>query len=155
MNSPTALRDQIRLPVIGAPMFLVSGPQLVVAQCAAGIIGTFPSLNARPQEQLHEWITRIDVTTQEDQKLVDSLPARGFVPIYSKESFTPDGESRFDVVYAKPLEVAAWEYRKYNDEEFRRKDRELRDRGYELVCHQGPYRVNGILWHNCIWHKNR
>ncbi|MFJ3462233.1 NAD(P)H-dependent flavin oxidoreductase [Achromobacter spanius] len=60
MNPPSALRDQIRLPVIGAPMFLVSGPQLVVAQCAAGIIGTFPSLNARPQEQLHEWITRIE-----------------------------------------------------------------------------------------------
>ena len=60
MNPPPPLRDQIRLPVIGAPMFLVSGPQLVVAQCAAGIIGTFPSLNARPQEQLHEWITRIE-----------------------------------------------------------------------------------------------
>lgn len=60
MNPPPALRDQIRLPVIGAPMFLVSGPQLVVAQCAAGIIGTFPSLNARPQEQLHAWITQIE-----------------------------------------------------------------------------------------------
>ena len=60
MNPPSALRDQIRLPVIGAPMFLVSGPQLVIAQCAAGIIGTFPSLNARPQEQLHAWITRIE-----------------------------------------------------------------------------------------------
>ncbi|EHK67758.1 NAD(P)H-dependent flavin oxidoreductase [Achromobacter arsenitoxydans] len=60
MNPLLALRAQTRLPVIGAPMFLVSGPQLVVAQCAAGIIGTFPSLNARPQEQLHEWITRIE-----------------------------------------------------------------------------------------------
>lgn len=60
MNPPSALRDQIRLPLIGAPMFLVSGPKLVVAQCAAGIIGTFPSLNARPQAQLHEWITRIE-----------------------------------------------------------------------------------------------
>ncbi|MEN4922066.1 nitronate monooxygenase family protein [Achromobacter spanius] len=60
MNPPLALRAQTRLPVIGAPMFLVSGPQLVVAQCAAGIIGTFPSLNARPQEQLHDWITRIE-----------------------------------------------------------------------------------------------
>ena len=57
---PSALRTQTRLPVIGAPMFLVSGPDLVAAQCGAGIIGTFPSLNARPQEQLHEWITRIE-----------------------------------------------------------------------------------------------
>ena len=60
MNPPLALHAQTRLPVIGAPMFLVSGPDLVVAQCAAGIIGTFPSLNARPQEQLHDWLTRIE-----------------------------------------------------------------------------------------------
>ncbi len=60
MNPPLALHAQTRLPVIGAPMFLVSGPALVVAQCAAGIIGTFPSLNARPQEQLHEWISSIE-----------------------------------------------------------------------------------------------
>ncbi|WP_447917897.1 NAD(P)H-dependent flavin oxidoreductase [Achromobacter aegrifaciens] len=60
MNPPLALHAQTRLPVIGAPMFLVSGPELVVAQCAAGIIGTFPSLNARPQDQLHDWLTRIE-----------------------------------------------------------------------------------------------
>ncbi|MGE8635345.1 MAG: nitronate monooxygenase, partial [Achromobacter piechaudii] len=60
MHPPLALRAQTRLPIIGAPMFLVSGPELVVAQCAAGIIGTFPSLNARPQEQLQDWITRIE-----------------------------------------------------------------------------------------------
>ena len=60
MHPPLALQAQTRLPIIGAPMFLVSGPELVVAQCAAGIIGTFPSLNARPQEQLHEWISRIE-----------------------------------------------------------------------------------------------
>ncbi|MGS1105484.1 NAD(P)H-dependent flavin oxidoreductase [Achromobacter anxifer] len=60
MNPPLALHAQTRLPVICAPMFLVSGPDLVVAQCAAGIIGTFPSLNARPQEQLHDWLTRIE-----------------------------------------------------------------------------------------------
>lgn len=54
------LRATTRLPVIGAPMFLVSGPDLVVAQCAAGIIGTFPSLNARPQQALGDWLTRIE-----------------------------------------------------------------------------------------------
>ena len=60
MPAPTALAAQTRLPVICAPMFLVSGPELVIAQCAAGVIGTFPSLNARPQEQLHEWLERIE-----------------------------------------------------------------------------------------------
>lgn len=49
-----------RLPVIGAPMFLASGVDLVIAQCRAGIIGTFPTLNARPQEELDCWLTRIE-----------------------------------------------------------------------------------------------
>ena len=54
------LRANTRLPVIGAPMFLVSGPDLVIAQCTAGIVGTFPSLNARPQDALGDWLSRIE-----------------------------------------------------------------------------------------------
>ncbi len=53
------LKAATRLPVIGAPMFLVSGTDLVVAQCTAGVIGTFPTLNARPQEVLKDWLTNI------------------------------------------------------------------------------------------------
>lgn len=49
----------LRLPVIGAPMFIVSGPELAIAQCKAGIIGSFPALNARPEAMLDEWLTRI------------------------------------------------------------------------------------------------
>ncbi len=49
----------LTIPVVGAPMFLVSGPELVIAQCAAGIVGSFPSLNARPETALTEWIARI------------------------------------------------------------------------------------------------
>lgn len=49
----------LSLPVIGAPLFIVSGPELVIAQCRAGIIGSFPSLNARPQEELDRWIAMI------------------------------------------------------------------------------------------------
>lgn len=59
MPNLQALQQSLRLPVIAAPMFLVSGPELVIAQCTAGIIGTFPSLNARPQEALNDWITQI------------------------------------------------------------------------------------------------
>jgi nitronate monooxygenase len=51
--------DRLRLPVIAAPMFLVSGPDLVIAQCKAGIVGSFPALNARPASQLDEWLHRI------------------------------------------------------------------------------------------------
>jgi nitronate monooxygenase len=53
------LRAQTALPVIAAPMFLVSGPELVVAQCTSGVIGSFPALNARPEELLDEWLARI------------------------------------------------------------------------------------------------
>ncbi|WP_102225175.1 NAD(P)H-dependent flavin oxidoreductase [Acidimangrovimonas sediminis] len=55
-----SLRAAARLPIIGAPMFLASGVDLVVAQCAAGVIGTFPALNARPQEELSRWLTEIE-----------------------------------------------------------------------------------------------
>jgi nitronate monooxygenase len=53
------LFDRLRLPVIGSPLFIVSNPDLVIAQCKAGIVGSFPALNARPQSQLDEWLHRI------------------------------------------------------------------------------------------------
>jgi nitronate monooxygenase len=54
-----ALFSRLRLPVIGAPLFIVSNPDLVIAQCKAGIVGSFPALNARPQSLLDEWLHRI------------------------------------------------------------------------------------------------
>ena len=51
--------DRLRLPIIGSPMFIVSGPELVIAQCKAGIVGSFPALNARPSGVLDEWLHRI------------------------------------------------------------------------------------------------
>ena len=59
MALPSLLQNRLRLPAIGAPMFIVSVPELVIAQCTAGIVGSFPALNARPKEQLEEWIVRI------------------------------------------------------------------------------------------------
>lgn len=53
------LFDTLRLPVIGSPLFIISGPELVIAQCKAGIVGSFPALNARPQSQLDEWLHQI------------------------------------------------------------------------------------------------
>ena len=54
-----AVFDTLRLPVVGAPLFIISHPPLVTAQCKAGIVGSFPALNARPKEQLDEWISQI------------------------------------------------------------------------------------------------
>ena len=59
MAIPQHIKENISMPVIGAPLFLISGPDLVIAQCKAGIIGSFPALNARPQHVLEEWIIRI------------------------------------------------------------------------------------------------
>src|SRR5262245_17902656 len=56
---PRVLRERLRLPVIAAPMFIISNPDLVLAQCKAGIVGSFPSLNARSTGQLAEWLARI------------------------------------------------------------------------------------------------
>lgn len=60
MTLAEKLRSQMSLPVIAAPMFIVSNPDLVVAQCTSGVIGSFPALNARPAEMLDEWLTRIE-----------------------------------------------------------------------------------------------
>lgn len=51
--------DRLRLPVIGSPLFIISGPELVISQCKAGIVGAFPALNARPQSLLVGWLHRI------------------------------------------------------------------------------------------------
>lgn len=59
MPLPAVLKDRLSIPVVGAPLFIVSGPELVIAQCKAGIVGSFPALNARPAHVLDEWLTRI------------------------------------------------------------------------------------------------
>ncbi|HEX2800466.1 MAG TPA: nitronate monooxygenase family protein [Phenylobacterium sp.] len=59
MALPPVLRDRLRLPAIGSPLFIISCPDLVIAQCKAGIVGAFPALNARPASLLDEWLHRI------------------------------------------------------------------------------------------------
>jgi nitronate monooxygenase len=58
MSLPTALQH-LSLPVIGSPLFIASGPKLVIEQCKAGIVGSFPALNARPAEMLDQWLNEI------------------------------------------------------------------------------------------------
>ena len=60
MSNVRRIFESLRVPVIGAPMFLVSGPELVIEQCRAGILGAFPALNARPQPELEVWLARIE-----------------------------------------------------------------------------------------------
>ncbi len=59
MSLPPVLQH-LRLPVICAPMFIAGNPKLVIAQCKAGVVGSFPALNARPKEALDQWLTEIE-----------------------------------------------------------------------------------------------
>ncbi len=59
MTLPAILQNRLSIPVVGSPLFIVSGPELVIAQCKAGIVGSFPALNARPVELLDKWLERI------------------------------------------------------------------------------------------------
>jgi nitronate monooxygenase len=78
MALPPVLRDRLRLPVIGSPLFIVSGPDLVIAQCKAGVVGSFPSLNARPVSQLDEWLARITEELADWDRAHPEAPAAPF-----------------------------------------------------------------------------
>ena len=70
------LKARMRLPVIGSPLFIISNPDLVIEQCKAGIVGSFPALNARPAEQLREWLDKITTELAEhDAKNPDAPSA--------------------------------------------------------------------------------
>ena len=72
------LKGRLKIPVVGAPLFIVSGPELVISQCKAGVVGSFPALNARPQEVLDQWLTKIkEELDKHNQKNPDS-PAAPF-----------------------------------------------------------------------------
>ena len=60
MSKLPAVLNHLPFPVIGSPLFIISNPKLVIAQCTAGVVGSMPALNARPAEQLEEWL--IDIT---------------------------------------------------------------------------------------------
>lgn len=77
MALPPILQN-LRLPLIGSPMFIVSGPELVIAQCKAGIVGSFPALNARPDHVLHEWLDRITTELGEYNEKNPDRPAAPF-----------------------------------------------------------------------------
>lgn len=69
------LKKRLSLPVIGAPMFLASGVDLVVAQCCAGIVGAFPALNARPAAELEKWLNQIETRLDAFEKDTGKMPA--------------------------------------------------------------------------------
>jgi len=76
MALPDILKQNLRIPVVGSPLFIISHPPLVLAQCKAGIVGSFPALNARPHSQLDEWLAEITETLADhDAKNPDAKAA--------------------------------------------------------------------------------
>jgi nitronate monooxygenase len=77
MALPAILRG-LRIPVVGAPLFIVSNPDLVIAQCCAGIVGSFPALNARPASELDAWLRRISEALDRHNQANPDRPAAPF-----------------------------------------------------------------------------
>ena len=76
MSIPKCMQGRLAAPVVGAPLFIISNPDLVIAQCKAGVVGSFPALNARPAEELDKWLTRIKAELAEhDAANPDNLSA--------------------------------------------------------------------------------
>nr|WP_145545787.1 nitronate monooxygenase family protein [Variovorax boronicumulans] len=78
MSLPPILSQRLRLPVVASPLFIISNPDLVIAQCKAGIVGSFPALNARPAEQLEVWLERITTELAEYDRLHPEAPSAPF-----------------------------------------------------------------------------
>lgn len=78
MALPDILKNHLRLPAIGAPLFIIANPALVIEQCKSGIIGAFPALNARTPEQLDEWLAQITEELQNYNQQHPSQPAAPF-----------------------------------------------------------------------------
>ena len=72
------LKGKLKIPVVGAPLFIVSGPELVISQCKAGVVGSFPALNARPQKVLDEWLIQIKEELDKHNQENPDSPAAPF-----------------------------------------------------------------------------
>lgn len=75
MALPESLSSRLRLPAVAAPLFIISNPDLVIEQCKAGVVGSFPSLNARPLEELERWLQRISSELEAYDKANPDAPS--------------------------------------------------------------------------------
>jgi nitronate monooxygenase len=106
---PPILRDRLRLPVIGSPLFIVSGPALVIAQCKAGIVGSFPSLNARPLSQLDEWLAEITEALAAHDAVHPEAPSAPFAvnQIVHKTNNRLDDDVQLCAKYKVPVVITS------------------------------------------------
>ena len=101
--------SKLPLPVIGAPLFIVSNPKLVIAQCKAGIVGSMPALNARPAEQLDEWLTEITEALAAYDRAHPDAPAAPFAvnQIVHKTNDRLEHDMAMCVKYKVPIVITS------------------------------------------------
>ncbi|WP_296448616.1 NAD(P)H-dependent flavin oxidoreductase [Rhodoferax sp. UBA5149] len=109
MSLPALLRNRLRLPVVGSPLFIISNPDLVIAQCKSGIVGSFPSLNARPKELFEEWLIRITTELAEHDRLHPGEPSAPFAvnQIVHKSNDRLDHDLALCVKYKVPIVITS------------------------------------------------
>ena len=104
-----AIFDRLRLPIIGSPLFIISGPDLVIAQCKAGIVGSFPALNARPQTLLDEWLHRITEELAAHNRANPDRPAAPFAvnQIVHKSNDRLEGDLAICAKWQVPITITS------------------------------------------------
>ena len=109
MALPNILKDKLRLPAVGAPLFIVSHPALVIAQCKAGIVGAFPALNARPISQLDEWLHEITEALAAHDRAHPERPAAPFAvnQIVHKSNARLEEDMALTVKWKAPIVITS------------------------------------------------
>ena len=109
MSRLPAHLDKLPLPIIGAPLFIVSTPRLVIAQCIAGVVGSMPALNARPASQLDEWLAEITETLAGYNRAHPERPAAPFAinQIVHKSNDRLDHDMQMSVKYKVPITITS------------------------------------------------
>ncbi len=109
MALPKILKENFSIPVMGAPLFIISNPDLVLAQCKAGVLGSFPALNARPQEVLDEWLSQITEELESYKKKHPELPVAPFSvnQIVHKSNVRLEKDMEMCVKYKVPVVITS------------------------------------------------
>ncbi len=140
MSRLPAVFNTLQLPVIGSPLFIISNPKLVIAQCIAGVVGSMPALNARPASQLDEWLAEITETLAAYNQAHPDRPAAPFAinQIVHKSNDRLEHDMEMCVKYKVPVYITSLGAR----EGHQRRRPQLRRRGaarrhQQQVCPQG------------------
>ena len=109
MALPDILKTNLRIPVVGSPLFIISHPPLVLAQCKAGIVGSFPALNARPEAQLDEWLAQITEELAAHDRANPDRPAAPFAvnQIVHKSNARLEHDLSLCVKYKVPIVITS------------------------------------------------